>query len=161
VRDPGSRGAQAFLRLEDLGPGALEQFEARRAMEPACAELAGSRATPTQIAALKASVLRMRRLVESGQNPFEEHRAFHSLLAEASGNSIFAAAVKDLWTLRQGAMWNVLRRRVDNIESFRAGLAFRDELLDCIERGDAASARKAMEGHFARIARLYFDPVEP
>ena len=160
VRDPASRNALSFLKLEDLGPGALEQFEARRALEPACAELAGSRATPEQIAGLKASLQRMRQLIASGLDPSEEHRAFHSQLAVASGNSIFAATVRDLWTLRAGAMWDVLRRRVDSIENKRASLAFRDELITCLERGDSSGARKSMEGHFARIAKIYFEDVQ-
>ncbi len=160
IRDPGGRSLLSLRRLEDLGPGPLEQFEARRALETSCAEFAASRATASQIARLKASLKRMRRLVESGRNPSEEHRAFHSLLAEASGNSIFARGVADLWTMRQGAMWDLLRRRVDNIESFRTGIAFRETLIGCLERRDALGARKAMEDHFGRIARLYFDPVE-
>lgn len=160
VRDHGARGVPSLSRLEDLGPGPVEQFEARRAMETACAELAVHRATGEQVAALKASVDRMERLVEAGENPSEEHRIFHSLLAEASGNSIFAAGVRDLWKLRQGAMWDTLRRRVDNVESFRAGIAFRHGLIGCIECGDAAGARRAMDSHFDRIARLYFDPGE-
>jgi hypothetical protein len=53
-----------------------------------------------------------------------------------------------------------VRRRVDNIESFRTGIAFRETLIGCLERRDALGARKAMEDHFGRIARLYFDPVE-
>lgn len=160
VRDPGTRGVQSLSRLADLGPGPLEQFEARRAMETACAELAAHRATPDQIVELKAAIQRMQRRVDEGQNPSEEHRAFHALLAEASGNSIFASGVRELWTLREGAMWDTLRRRVDNVDSFRAGIRFRHALLDCIERGDAVGARKAMDGHFKRIARLYFDPSE-
>ena len=66
VRDPAGRKTLSVLKLEDLGPGALEQFEARRALEPACAELAGSRATPEQVAGLKASLQRMRQLIASG-----------------------------------------------------------------------------------------------
>lgn len=160
VRNQGAKSLISLRRLEDLGPGPLEQFEARRVLETACAELAAERASPDQIAALKANLQRMKGLVEAGANPSEEHRAFHSLLAEASGNSIFAAAIKDLWTLRQGAMWDLLRRRVDNIASFRSGIAFRNDLIGCLELRDAAGAGKSMEMHFGRIARLYFDPVE-
>jgi DNA-binding FadR family transcriptional regulator len=160
VRDPASRKTLSVLKLEDLGPGALEQFEARRALEPACAELAGSRATPTQVAGLKASLQRMRQLIASGRDPSEEHRTFHSQIAVASGNSIFAAAVRDLWTLRQDAMWDLLRRRVANDESHRAGLAFREKLILSLERGDSSGARNAMEEHFERISKLYFDDVE-
>lgn len=160
VRDPGAKSLLSLKRLEDLGPGPLEQFEARRVLETSCAELAAERASPEQIEALKSSLERMNGLVEAGTNPSEEHRRFHSLLAEASGNSIFATAVADLWTLRQGAMWDLLRRRVDNLESFRAGIRFRKQLVARLKKRDAVGARAAMEQHFARIARLYFDPSD-
>ncbi len=160
VRDSAAKSLLSLRRLEDLGPGPLEQFEARRVLESSCAELAAERASLDQIDALKSSLERMKGIVEAGDNPSEEHRRFHSLLAEGSGNSIFATAVADLWTLRQGAMWDLLRRRVDNIESFRAGIRFRTGLIASLKKRDPVGARVSMEQHFARVARLYFDPSD-
>lgn len=157
VRDPTLRSLATIERQKDLGPGPMEQFEARRAMEPACAALAAERATPEQIEALAASLRRMQAAVTSGGNPSEEHRSFHTLLAEASRNSILHGAVRELWIWRQGSLWDGLRRRVENVESFKAGLAFRHRLLELLRARDAPGARAAMEEHFARVSRLYFD----
>lgn len=144
----------------DLGPGPLEQFEARRAVETACAELAARYATEPQIEALEACVVRMAEAIATGRNPAEEHRLFHTLLAEASRNSILAGAVRELWRLRQGEMWGTLRKRVENADSWRLGLEFRQRLLAALRRRDGPMARAAIERHFERVARLYFETPE-
>ncbi len=143
---------------QDLGPGALEQFEARRALECAAAELAAQRAGTDEIDALAECLARMTALVQSGGNPGVEHRSFHTGLADASHNGIIARAVRDLWRVRQGEMWNTLRRRIETPESFRAGLVFRTRLIAALRAGDRAAARAEMETHFDRVGRHYFDP---
>ncbi|CAH1656902.1 FadR family transcriptional regulator [Hyphomicrobiales bacterium] len=152
-----SVGIFSFTGEMDLGPGTLEQFEARRAIEPACAELAASYATPEQISALEASLRRMARIIRAGRNPSAEHQAFHLLVAEASRNSILASAVRELWRLRQEPMWSILRLRVENRESYELGLQFRRQLIDCLKRHDGAAARRAVEEHFMRLDEMYFD----
>lgn len=144
----------------DLGPGTLEQFEARRALECAAAELAAMRAQDAEQAALRACLDRMAALIADGTNPGAEHRAFHTALADASGNGIIARSVRELWRARDGRMWETLRRRVETRESWRAGLRFRTRLLDALAGRDAAAARREMERHFVRIGHLYFDPRE-
>ena len=161
VRKPARAGKVfSFGDDVDLGPGPLEQFEARKAVETACAELAAKYATGAQIEALEASLARMGKAIAAGRNPAEEHRLFHTLLAEASSNSILAGAVRELWRLRQEKMWDLLRVRVENEESWRLGLAFRHALIERLRRRDAAGARAAIEAHFARLARLYFEPAD-
>ena len=141
----------------DLGPGTLEQFEARKAMECACAELAALRAEPEEIEALAASVLRMEALVARAVSPIAEHRVFHTLLASSSHNQILASAVAELWRVRDGAMWTTLRQKVDRIESWVVGIAFRRELIAALRRRDAPAALSAMKAHFDRVGRMYFE----
>jgi DNA-binding FadR family transcriptional regulator len=144
----------------DLGPGTLEQFEARRALECAAAELAAQRATAAERRGLEASLRRMTALVGRLKNPEEEHRVFHIALVDAAHNQIFARLVRELWHARQGAMWETLRRRVENPDSWRAGLVFRTQLLEALAARDGAAARTLMEAHFHRVGRKYFDPGE-
>jgi DNA-binding FadR family transcriptional regulator len=144
----------------DLGPGTLEQFEARRALECAAAELAGQRATAAERRVLEASLKRMTALVGRLKNPEDEHRVFHIALVDAAHNQIFARLVRELWHARQGAMWETLRRRVENPDSWRAGLVFRTQLLEALAARDGAAARALMEAHFHRVGRKYFDPGE-
>lgn len=144
----------------DLGPGTLEQFEARRALECAAAEIAAQRASAADRAGLKASLDRMQTLVDRLVNPAAEHLVFHTALVDAAHNQIFSRIVRELWNARQGAMWEVLRRRVENVESWRAGLVFRAHLMEALAAHDGPAARALMEAHFHRVGRRYFDPGE-
>jgi GntR family transcriptional regulator, transcriptional repressor for pyruvate dehydrogenase complex len=158
---PNMGGARVFpLAGRDMGPGPLEQFEARRAVECAVAELAAARADVDDRGALTASLARMRALVDAGTNPADEHRIFHVRLGDASRNGILAGAVRELWRLRQEPMWDLLRRKVENAESWHAGIGFRTRLLDALDAQDGAAARREMETHFDRVGRMYFDPRE-
>jgi DNA-binding FadR family transcriptional regulator len=158
VRDP---GALWTAPRADLGPGPLEQFEARRAIEPECAALAASAATPAQLGALADSLARIEADVGAGRDPSPEHARFHTLLAEAAGNAILASVARELWRLRGGALWETLRRRVDDPGSFAKGIAFRRRLIACLRAHDARGARAAMQAHLDRVGKLYFGPDEP
>ena len=142
----------------DLGPGTLEQFEARRALECAAAELAATRATAEERAALGASLDRMSALVERRESPAREHRLFHVALVDAAHNQIFSRLVRELWQARQGSMWSLIGRRTENIESWRAGLVTRTQLIEALAARDGPAARALMEAHFHRVGRRYFDP---
>lgn len=155
-----STSAFSLFKGGDLGPGTLEQFEARKAIETACAELAASHATEDQLDALEESFRRMEVLVRDRRSPAPEHRVFHSILAEASNNSILAGVVRELWRMRDDEMWDTLRRRVENPESWASGLAFRRALISCLRRQDTAGARAAADTHFARVGRLYFETTD-
>lgn len=144
----------------DLGPGTLEQFEARRALECAAAELAATRASTEERATLAASLARMTALVARGTNPAAEHLLFHTALVDAAHNQIFSRLVRELWNARQGAMWDVLRRRVETPESWHAGLVTRQQLIEALAARDGPAARSLMEAHFHRVGRKYFDPGE-
>lgn len=146
----------------DLGPGPLEQFEARRTIEPACARLAAIRASEEDIRTLEECLERMRRLVARGDSPAAEHRVFHTALANASQNQILASTVGELWRVRQGALWSTLREKVDNPASWQLGIAFRERLIAALRRRDAAAASAAVTEHFNRVGELYFGlPAEP
>jgi DNA-binding FadR family transcriptional regulator len=144
----------------DLGPGTLEQFEARRALECAAAELAAPRATAAERAVLQSCLDRMDALVARGENPAAEHRVFHVALVDAAHNQIFSRLVRELWRAREGAMWETLRLKVENAESWRAGLVFRQQLMEALAARDGAAARALVEAHFHRVGRKYFDPGE-
>lgn len=149
-------GQIRFAFDADLGPGPLEQFEARRAVEVAVAELAAARASANEIAAIRTLVDQMQTSVRQNRNPMDLHRSFHETVARASGNSIFARMVTDLWNLRKHAMWETMRKKVENIESWRAGIATRYDLVDCFERRDGDGAGAAMRRHFDRVGQMYF-----
>lgn len=140
----------------DLGPGPIEQFEARRVIELASAKLAAQRASEGEILNLERCLERMQALVERNVSPAEEHKYFHCALASMSQNQIFASAVADLWRVRGGELWDTLRLKVDNAESWRLGLAFRTRLIEALRRRDAPAAGAILNDHFNRVGELYF-----
>lgn len=152
--------ALPWTRSRDFGPGPLEQFVARRAIEPACAELAAHAATPAQLDRLNASYERMTAIIAAGENPAAEHARFHVLIAEAAHNSVLEGVARELWRLRAGEMWETLRRRVEAPAMLALGLAFRRRLIACLRARDAAGARAAMQAHLDRVGTLYFGPEE-
>lgn len=152
--------APTWIQGKDLGPGPLEQFRARRAVEPACAELAAAAATAQEIAALEECLDRIVATIGAGRSPAAEHARFHILLAEASHNSILLSVASELWRLRGGEMWETLRRRVEEPDSLAKGIAFRRQLLACLRARDGAGACAAMQAHLDRVERLYFGPDE-
>jgi len=68
--------------------------------------------------------------------------------------------VRELWRARQGAMWEVLRRKVEDLDSWGAGLVFRRQLMEALAARDSMAARALMDAHFHRVGRRYFDPGE-
>lgn len=140
----------------DLGPGPIEQFEARRVIEMACAKLAAQRATDEDILNLEQCLVRMRDLVARNASPAAEHRYFHTTIASISQNQIFASTVAELWRVRDGELWDTLRQKVDNAESWRLGIEFRAHLIDAIRARNSAAAVAIMSDHFNRMGELYF-----
>jgi DNA-binding FadR family transcriptional regulator len=156
------RGDASTLRMiplakgRDLGPGPIEQFEARRTIELACAKLAAERASNEDIHNLEQCLVRMRELVARDVSPAAEHKYFHTTLANISQNQIFASTVAELWRVRDGKLWDTLRQKVDNNESWQLGIEFRARLIDAIRDRDPAAAVAIMGDHFDRIGELYF-----
>lgn len=155
-QNPSSRGAISFIGEADLGPGPLEQFEARQAIEIACVRHAALRARLEHIEEMRQLIEEMEALVADLENPMALHRKFHELLATASGNLIFVKAVSDLWEMRQQRMWNLLRTKVENSESWRLGISMRHELVGRIAARDADGAATILTEHFERVGRMYF-----
>lgn len=158
VRDRAEESRSFTLAMDaDLGPGPLEQFQARRVIEAECASLAARHATPAQLEELAQSVARIARCVATGESPREEHRRFHVMLAEASQNTILAGVVRELWRLRQLEMWGTLRERVETVESFKVGLEFRKKLVACLKARDPKGAEREVRKHFKRVGKMYFE----
>lgn len=65
-------------------------LEARVVLEPVLARKAAERATDEDIAALEASVVAMREHLDDEQRFLAENEHFHALIAQASGNHVFA-----------------------------------------------------------------------
>ncbi|MEO7242929.1 MAG: FadR/GntR family transcriptional regulator [Variovorax sp.] len=156
ARPPEARSAAAVLARSDLGPGPLEQFEARRAIEVACAQLAAQRASEANIEQMQNQISGIQALIRRGVNPKNLHRQFHESLARASGNLLFVKIVCELWDYRAQPMWELLCKKVDNPESWNTGVAMRIELVEYLRQRNSEMAGRVMSKHFDRVGKMYF-----
>ncbi|CUW38254.1 Transcriptional regulator(Transcription regulator HTH, GntR,8-70;GntR, C-terminal,81-205) [Magnetospirillum sp. XM-1] len=131
--------------------GLLEIMETREVLEGAAARLAAERASPGQVAELRASVERQRAALSGGamDDYAAEAARFHSLMAQAAGNKVMVKIVERLWArakamcIRPGARPALLDERVDEHARMVEAIAHRDP--------DAAEAE--IRAHIRRIAR--------
>ena len=130
---------------------AVELFEVRLPLEGLVAELAASRRTPDHVDQLRAILADAREKITEGQ--LEQlpdlNTRFHDGLSQAAGNDLLTGTLHRLSHLVQWVYATRIRERSqDSWEEHTA-------LVDAIEQGDAALARKFGEGHI-RAARLAF-----
>ena len=152
---PGRRGLP-WEDAADPGPGPLGQFRARLLLECELAAEAALRITAAELAGLEAIVARIERAVAETARVGPDHFLFHERLAEASGNSVLAAFVRDLLAMNRGPLWQTIRGRADTAAALGEGVAFRKRLIEILRRRDARGARAAMRQHLERIGRIYF-----
>lgn len=137
------------FEVAPLSRRGIEQvFEFREAVELYCVELAVTRRSAEQTAALEATHAEQRRLVDAG-DPIAayEQSHFHSLLVRALDNPIFAFADRVI----EGQV-----RRVQNLASNIPGrvaktYAEHEEILRGIRSADLAGAREAMRAHLRSV----------
>ena len=144
-------------RLDGAGPGAWEQFQARKLIEPMLANLAASRVTDDEIAFLSAAVERCAAQFARGELAEEDDRLFHTKLAEFSGNLILAGLVRHLWELRDSEAWRILRGRL--VKPRHRALVVRDRraIVEALRRRDGPGAQKAMQRMLNLAQRRLFD----
>jgi len=137
----------------DSGP--FELIAARRLLESECAALAARHATPIQIGRMKAALTAMERDRRKAVMPLDNDRRFHLEIAEASGNSALALAVRTLWDQRTGPLFLRLEHHFDTPDLWEAAIAEHMTVMTAIERRDFASARAAMRRHMDAAARRF------
>lgn len=145
---------------KDLGPGPLEQFEARMLVEPGLAKLAAQRITKEELAQLEHLITRMG---ESSylEGTFKEGdslgREFHVTLAKASRNTVLANLVAALWEMRGSDMWATLRQRVVRPVHRAQAYADRREIVTALRRRDGDMAEEMMIALLEKARARYFD----
>ena len=112
---------------------------------------AATKATPAHIADLRALLDKQKESLGDADAFIDADMAFHQLIAQISGNPIFAAV--------SGAMLGWLKSYHTDMliwtgrENFT--LAEHEEIIRAIEKGDADRAEKAMIKHLERSRALY------
>ncbi|KGD86797.1 GntR family transcriptional regulator [Achromobacter sp. RTa] len=137
----------------DIGP--FDLLETRLLIEPECAALAAQKASPAQIAAIRAAHEGMS-LTES---PSEHDRAFHSAIGAACGNAALAAAISHIWHLSTlSPVFHRLEEHFVTTKVWSEAQQEHERILAAIVDRDPIRARHAMHDHLVGIlARLRED----
>lgn len=135
--------------------GPFELISARRLLESECAALAARQATPAQIRRMKAALSAMDRDHRRAVMPLDNDRRFHLEIAEASGNSALALAVRTLWDQRTGPLFMQLEHHFDTPDLWKAAIAEHQSVMAAIESHDQGAARAAMRRHMDAAARRF------
>ncbi|MCD0500819.1 FadR family transcriptional regulator [Achromobacter sp. MY14] len=152
-QDPAPTAAADSVEATDIGP--FDLLETRLLIEPECAALAAQKASPAQIAAIRAAHDGMS-LTES---PSVHDRAFHSAIGAACGNAALAAAISHIWHL--STLSPVFHRLEEHFVTTKVWIEAQKEherILAAIVDRDPIRARHAMHDHLVGIlARLRED----
>lgn len=146
---------QHHTELTDIGP--FELLQARQYIESEIAALAALQVTKSDILKLKRALENERKFLEQSQfsNLSLEDGAdeeFHSLIAEATQNSVLAQVAKDLWTKRHNsAMWDQLHSRIDDNNYRKKWLVDHERILNALIRRDSKGAKEAMWQHLENV----------
>lgn len=146
-----TRSLTTLFQYERVSLAAL--LEARRAIEPACARVAAVRARPDDIAALKASVERMRVGLEDDTVFWTENANFHVALAEAGSNTVLNTLMLSLRELIYEFTAGLHIQPDERMET----VAEHTEIMNAIAAQDPDAAARAAEAHLASFeTRLKF-----
>ncbi len=152
----GWRFSSASNRAGESGPGALEQFVARRIVEPELAYLATSKVGSVEIALLENAVDEAETRFARNEFADEADAAFHVQLAQFSQNKILADLVERLWEMRKSEMWRIIRSRVALPEHRIEVVRRRREIIAALKEKDADKVRNAMFMLISRAIERYF-----
>lgn len=141
------------VEATDIGP--FDLLETRLLIEPECAALAAQKASPAQIAAIRAAHEGMS-LTES---PSVHDRAFHSAIGAACGNAALAAAISHIWHLSTlSPVFHRLEEHFVTTKVWSEAQKEHERILAAIVDRDPIRARHAMHDHLVGIlARLRED----
>ncbi len=121
----------------------LDLLEARRILEEGIVHLAARRATRDDLEALGEFLAARDAELAAGRHDVAADLAFHTQLAEATGNPVLVSALRHL-----GEMWERSREKTGRRPtSPRKALTFHQEILQAVRRRQPAAARRALRRH--------------
>ena len=154
---PGSQGRDPITgSLFQTWSTQRNLIEVRRVLEPGLAALAARRATPDQIAKMRAILDDQKGKVQAHESYMKEDTAFHYLVAEASGNAVLLRVADSLMELLQetrDASWKIGTRPAHSLRQHQA-------ILQAIEARNSLVAERRMREHIREIERLVFSPEQ-
>lgn len=156
VVDTGSSKVAA-LRAQAVISGEhspLDVMAARRAVEPACAQVAALQHLERDLDLIRETVATQDRLVTEGEDAATADLDFHLAIASATHNPVLLLLVERLVEIMRRRPWSDLKHSSrENPAGARRDVRQHSAILAAIERGDEAGAAKAMRTHLASVER--------
>ena len=146
----GETGSKKLMLTEDL-PGPFEILEARKVLESEIASIAAARITNDQLARLKVLLRKLDEPSRSIKDSEKVDQQFHTVIAEATGNSALVSTVKWLWDLRSQSEISVMLHGHARETGSRPAVDEHRAILAALMQRDAPAAKKAMERHLRRV----------
>lgn len=143
-------------RSSDVGP--FELLQARQVLESQIASFAAHNVTKNDIFRLRQSLDDERANLETGKDDYDGDRLFHSIIAEASQNSVLSDIMIDLWRRREeSSMWQQLHTRIANNNYRYQWLDDHERILSALQKRDPDAARHAMWQHIENVKQTLFE----
>jgi len=135
--------------VADIGLNHLQQiYEMRLALEPMAARLAAQRITPARLSQLRLCSADMGDMGSLDiPSAYRIDRAFHRVLARASGNELLARDITQHYNLAL-RLWNLVQEWLE-VEDL--GLMFHVQLIEAVAAHDADRADVVMREHIERF----------
>lgn len=132
----------------------LDVVEARRILEEGIVHLAARRATRDDLDALDGALLARERELAAGKHDVAGDLAFHTQLAEATGNPVLVSAMRYL-----NEMWLRSREKTGRRPiSPQKALQFHRRILQAVRRRQPAMARRILRRHLEDMRSDYATP---
>ena len=137
-------------RDDDVGP--FELLQARQFLESDIAAFAATQVTKNDIAQMRQALDMEKDILNARGEDDDGDRQFHMLIAQATGNSILAEIIEQLWLRRVNSpMWQKLHSRITDNSYRQEWLADHHKILAALQRKDPKMARQAMWQHLENV----------
>ena len=159
LRAPSPLDERNAVGLIESEAGCLEVMEAREALEPAVAALAAEKMANSALTKLRDALKRMGRF--AAKNDFEAYfqadKAFHSALAEASGNALVSSALGPLIDTMDHRVYREFTRQyyLKNVSDLQHVVDLHREIFAAVEERDSETARSKMVEHWTRMREIW------
>ena len=153
VQRPGSanltRSLSLLLQLEETPFSVV--LEARRLLEPLCANLGATRATEAELDELERILGRMRELVNDTIAYVREQLAFHMQVIGCAHNDVLR-----LYTLAVGELISARTTRIGlSLEERETGIKAAEQILDALKKRNGGLAARRVELHVQAVEAVF------
>lgn len=143
---------EASSLYSDSGYGPFELLQARQLLESEVAAFAAIQATKTDILKMRDAIELEKSFVMKGIIDESADELFHTLLAQASQNSVLANMVYELWQVRKHSpMWQGLHQHMGDQNYSELWLNDHQQILQAILRREPKAAKQAMWQHLENV----------